>query len=58
MKEKPKKKVKATVIELKELDEDTNPTKWKDYEVETLIAIRGEMDEEFARTTNKQGMRF
>ena len=59
VKEKPKKKVKATVIELEESDEeDTTPTKWKDYEVETLIAIRGEMDEEFARTTNKQHMEF
>jgi hypothetical protein len=30
--------------------------KWKDIEVETLIAIRGEMEEEFSKTANKQGM--
>lgn len=29
--------------------------KWRDFEVHHLIAIRGEMDEEFAKTPNKQG---
>ena len=28
---------------------------WKDFEVHHLIAIRGDMDEEFTKTTNKQG---
>ena len=37
--------------------EDTK-TKRKDFEVETLIALRGEMDEEFARAANKQGNFF
>jgi hypothetical protein len=33
--------------------EDTK-TKWRDFEVETLIALRGEMDDEFAKKqTNK-----
>lgn len=56
VKEKPKKKATTTVVHLDSDEEDVAPTKWKDYEVETLIAIRGEMDEEFARTANKQGM--
>ena len=59
VKKNPKKKVKTTVIEFEEPHEkDTSPTKWKDYKIKTLIAIRGEMDEEFARTTNKLGMNF
>ena len=58
VKAKTKKKAKTPVIELDSDEEDAAPTKWKDYEVETLIAIRGEMDEEFARTANKQGMDF
>ena len=37
--------------------EDTK-TKWRDFEVETLIALRGELDEEFVRATNKQGRVF
>ena len=28
--------------------------KWKDFEVHHLIVIRGEMDEEFTKTVNKQ----
>jgi len=32
--------------------------KWKDFEVYQLIAIRGEMEEEFAKSTNKQGIFF
>jgi hypothetical protein len=30
--------------------------KWRDYEVETSIAIRGEMEEEFLRCAKKQGL--
>jgi hypothetical protein len=29
--------------------------KWKDYEIDTLIAIRTEVEEEFAKSTRKQG---
>ena len=29
--------------------------KWKDFEVHQLIAIRGEIEEEFAKLSNKQG---
>ena len=36
--------------------EEDAPIKWRDYEIETLIAIRGEMEEEFAKSTRKQGM--
>ena len=53
------KKAKINIIDLEDMEdvEDTK-TKWKDFEVETLIALRGEMDEEFARTANKQGNFF
>jgi hypothetical protein len=47
-KEKAKKKGKKTVIELgSDEEEEVAVVKWKDIEVETLIAIRGEMEEEF-----------
>jgi len=59
VKENLKKKGKTNVIELEELNEhDASLTKWKDYKTETFIAIRGKMDEEFARTTNKQDLNF
>ena len=29
--------------------------KWKDFEVHQLIAIRGEIEEEFVKSANKQG---
>jgi hypothetical protein len=32
--------------------------KWRDYEIETLIAIRGEMVEEFTKSARKQGIPF
>ena len=35
-----------------EAEEDA-PIKWRDYEIETPIAIRGEMEEEFAKSTRK-----
>jgi hypothetical protein len=56
-KEKAKKKGKKTIIELG-LDEEEKVAvvKWKDIEVEALIAVRGEMEEEFSKTANKQGM--
>lgn len=46
------------VIELGELDEDLAPIKWRNYEVHHLIAIRGKMNNEFAKTTNKQVKTF
>ena len=59
VKEKRKKKVKTTVVHLDYDDKDVASSKWKDYKVEvTLIAVRGEMDKEFACTTYKQGMKF
>ena len=61
-KEGARKMKKNDVIEVGESDDDeeeeTARTKWKDFEVHTLIAIRGEMDEEFAKTANKQGKIF
>ncbi len=51
-----KKMRKTDVIEVGESDEEENGrVKWKDFEVHQLIAIRGEMDENFARASNKQG---
>jgi hypothetical protein len=56
-KEKAKKKGKRTVIELgSDEEEEATVVKWKDIKVETLIAIQGEMEEEFSKTANKQGM--
>ena len=37
--------------------EDTK-TKWRYFEEETLIALWGEMDEEFAKAANKQDKFF
>jgi len=46
---------KTDVIEVGESDEDeTGRVKWKDFEVHQLIAIRGEMEEEFTKSANKQ----
>jgi hypothetical protein len=53
------KKAKTSIIDLEDMEDvEDKKTKWKDFEVETLIALRGEMDEEFARAANKQGKFF
>jgi hypothetical protein len=58
-KEGSKKVRKADVIEVGESDEnETRRVKWKDFEVHQLIAIREEMEEEFAKSANKQGFFF
>ncbi len=50
------KKAKTSIIDLEDIDDvEDSKTKWRDFEVETLIALRGEMDDEFARAANKQG---
>ena len=36
-----------------EEEEETARIKWRDFEVHYLIAIRAEMDEEFAKNANK-----
>ena len=47
---------KSDVIEVGESDEkEMGRVKWKDFGVHQLIAIRGKMEEEFARSSNKQG---
>ena len=47
---------KADVIEVGESDkEEMGRVKWKDFEVHQLIVIRGKLEEEFARSSNKQG---
>ena len=46
---------KANVTEIGESDEEEmERVKWKDFKVHQLIAIRGEMEEEFVRSSNKQ----
>jgi hypothetical protein len=53
----PKKKAKVVEVDLGDSEgEEEAPIKWRDYEIETLIAIRGEMEEEFAKSARKQGM--
>ena len=53
------KKAIVDEVELGDLEgEEETPIKWRNYEIETLIAIRGEMEEEFAKSTRKQGMHF
>ena len=41
-----------------EEDDDMAKIKWKDFKVHYLIFIRGEMDKEFAKITNKEGQNF
>lgn len=49
------KKRQEDVIELGELDEeDLAPIKWRDFEVRHLIDIQGKLNNNFAKTTNKQ----
>ena len=58
---KMKKSDKRNTIEIGESEgeeEEMTRIKWKDFEVHHLIAIRGEMDEEFKKTANKQGNVF
>ena len=46
---------KANVTEIGESDEEEmERVKWKDFKVHQLIAIRGEIEEEFVRSLNKQ----
>ena len=53
----PQKKARVDEVELGDLEgEEDVPIKWRDYEIETLIAIRGEMEEEFAKSARKQGI--
>ena len=52
------KKNTIEIGESEEEEEEMTRIKWKDFEVHHLIAIRGEMDEEFTKTVNKQGKFF
>ena len=50
-------KKKIDEVELGDSEgEEEVPIKWRDYEIETLIAICGEIEEDFAKSTRKQGM--
>ena len=59
---KMKKGDKKNTIEIgeseEEEEEEMTRIKWKDFKVHHLIAIRGEIDEEFTKTINKQGKFF
>ena len=47
---------KTYVIEVgKSYEEEMGRVKWKNFEVHQLIVIRGEMEEEFGISSNKQG---
>ena len=47
---------KTDVIEVGESDEEEmGRVKWKDFKVHHLITIQGKIEEEFVRSTNKQG---
>ena len=52
---KMKKGDKKNTIEIGKPEEEEEMTriKWKDFEVHHLIAIQGEMDEEFTKIANK-----
>ena len=55
---KKKKKSDNKVIEVgdsEDEEEEMGRTKWRDFEVHHLIAIRGEMEDKFAKSANKQG---
>jgi hypothetical protein len=52
------KKSTIEIGESEEEEEEMTRFKWKDFEVHHLIAIRGEMDEKFKKTANKQGNLF
>ena len=40
----------------KEEDEEEENSRWKDDEVDTLIAVQRELEEEFSKVAKKQGM--
>lgn len=50
-----KKIYKIELVDL-EGDEET-PIKWRDFEIETLVAVQNGMDNEFHQLTRKQGMK-
>ena len=51
------KKTRVDKIELGDSEgEEEAPIKWQNYEIETFIAIRGKMEEEFAKSARKQGI--
>jgi hypothetical protein len=58
-KQKKHKNARIEEVELVDLEgEEEAPIKWRDYEIETLIVIRGEMEEEFAKLARKQCVPF
>lgn len=53
-----KKNVKIDEFELGDLEgEEETPTKWRDYDIRTLIAICGKMKEKIAQLIRKQNMK-
>ena len=55
---KPRKKKEVKEVKEVEEDEESNSKKWRDRDVETMIAMRGEMEPEFLKNAKKQGKFF
>ena len=52
------KRLKGKMLKTEDEDEEERMARWKDDEVEMLIALRGEMHDEFKRNGKKQGKLF
>ena len=49
------KNAKVDEVELEDSEgEEEVPIKWRNYDIKTIIAIRGEMKEEFTKLTKKK----
>ena len=52
------KKAKGKMLKTEAEDEEDRGARWKDEEIEMLIALRGEMDDDFKKNSKKQGKIF
>jgi len=48
-------RAKGKTLKTEDEDEEDRGQRWKDEEIELLIALRGEMDDDFRRSGKKQG---
>jgi hypothetical protein len=48
-------RAKGKMLKTEDEDEEDRGQRWKDEEIELLIALRGEMDDDFRRSGKKQG---
>ena len=49
------KRSKGKILKTEDEDEEDTGARWKDDEIEMLIALRGEMDDDFKKNSKKQG---